>query len=77
MTSPRVALRASRGSRERLQRRLVLLLGVSVSVFAAVMAATLGHAQEGVGSVVLSPLATGRSTPSGQEPCSAPPTLPS
>ena len=38
---------------------LVLLLGVSVSVFAAVMAATLGHAQEGAGSAVLSPLATG------------------
>ena len=38
---------------------LVLLLGVSVSVFAAVMAATLSHAQEGAGSAVLSPLATG------------------
>jgi putative ABC transport system permease protein len=42
---------------------LVLLLGVSVSVFAAVMAATLSHAQEGAGSAALSPL--------------APPTLPS
>jgi putative ABC transport system permease protein len=38
---------------------LVLLLGVSVSVFAAVMAATLSRAQEGVGSRLLSPLATG------------------
>ncbi len=38
---------------------LVLLLGVSVSVFATVMAATLSHAQEGAGSAVLSPLATG------------------
>lgn len=38
---------------------LVLLLGVSVSVFAAVMAATLGRAQEGAGSALLSPLATG------------------
>ena len=38
---------------------LVLLLGVSVSVFAAVMAATLSRAQEGAGSVLLSPLATG------------------
>lgn len=38
---------------------LVLLLGVSVSVFGAVMAATLGRAQEGVGSALLSPLATG------------------
>jgi putative ABC transport system permease protein len=38
---------------------LVLLLGVSVSVFAAVMAATLSRAQEGAGSALLSPLATG------------------
>jgi hypothetical protein len=38
---------------------LVLLLGVSVSVFAAVMAATLSRAQEGAGSAPLSPLATG------------------
>jgi putative ABC transport system permease protein len=38
---------------------LVLLLGVSVSVFAAVMAATLSRAQAGVGSALLSPLATG------------------
>ena len=38
---------------------LVLLLGVSVSVFAAVMAATLSRAQEGPGSALLSPLATG------------------
>jgi putative ABC transport system permease protein len=38
---------------------LVLLLGVSVSVFAAVMAATVSHAQEGAGSTALSPLATG------------------
>jgi putative ABC transport system permease protein len=38
---------------------LVLLLGVSVSVFAAVMAATLSRAQKGVGSALLSPLATG------------------
>ena len=38
---------------------IVLLLGVSVSVFAAVMAATLSHAQEGAGSAALSPLATG------------------
>jgi putative ABC transport system permease protein len=38
---------------------LVLLLGVSVSVFAAVMAATVSHAQEGAGSAGLSPLATG------------------
>lgn len=38
---------------------LVLLLGVSVSVFAAVMAATLTRAQEGPGSAFLSPLATG------------------
>jgi putative ABC transport system permease protein len=38
---------------------LVLLLGVSVAVFAAVMAATLSRAQEGAGSALLSPLATG------------------
>jgi putative ABC transport system permease protein len=38
---------------------LVLLLGVSVSVFAGVMAATLSRAQEGAGSALLSPLATG------------------
>jgi putative ABC transport system permease protein len=38
---------------------LVLLLGVSVSVFAGVMAATLSRAQEGAGSASLSPLATG------------------
>jgi putative ABC transport system permease protein len=38
---------------------LVLLLGVSVSIFAAVMAAALSRAQEGAGSAVLSPLATG------------------
>jgi len=38
---------------------LVLLLGVSVAVFAAVMAGTLGRAQEGAGSAGLSPLATG------------------
>ena len=38
---------------------LVLLLGVSVSVFAAVMASTLSNAQEGAGSALLSPLATG------------------
>jgi putative ABC transport system permease protein len=38
---------------------LVLLLGVSVSVFSAVMAATVSHAQEGAGSAGLSPLATG------------------
>jgi putative ABC transport system permease protein len=38
---------------------LVLLLGVSVSVFAAVMSATLHRAQEGAGSALLSPLARG------------------
>jgi putative ABC transport system permease protein len=38
---------------------LVLLLGVSVSVFAAVMAATLSRGQQGAGSDLLSPLATG------------------
>ncbi len=38
---------------------LVLLLGVSVSVFTAVVAATLSRAQEGIGSALLSPLATG------------------
>lgn len=38
---------------------LVLLLGVSVSVFAGVMAATLAHAQTGSGGGSLSPLATG------------------
>jgi len=38
---------------------LVLLLAVSVSVFAAVMAATLSRAQEGAGAALLSPLATG------------------
>ena len=38
---------------------LVLLLGVSVSVFAAVMAATLSQAQQGAGYDLLSPLATG------------------
>ena len=38
---------------------LVLLLGVSVSVFAAVMAATLSRAQEGASFELLSPLATG------------------
>jgi putative ABC transport system permease protein len=38
---------------------LVLLLGVSVSVFAAAMAATLDRAQSGGVGVTLSPLATG------------------
>ena len=38
---------------------LVLLLAISVSVFAGVMAATLRRAQEGAGSASLSPLATG------------------
>ena len=38
---------------------LVLLLGVTVSVFAAVMAATLAHAQSGPLEAGLSPLATG------------------
>ena len=38
---------------------LVLLLGVSVSVFAAVMAATLSRAQEGAGFALISPLAAG------------------
>jgi putative ABC transport system permease protein len=41
---------------------LVLLLGVSVSVFAAVMAATLAHAQSGPLGKGLSPLATGTLT---------------
>jgi putative ABC transport system permease protein len=41
---------------------LVLLLGVSVAVFAAVIAGTLSRAQEGVGSALLSPLATGTLT---------------
>jgi len=38
---------------------LVLLLGVSVCVFAAAMAATLGRAQSGPEHALLSPLATG------------------
>jgi putative ABC transport system permease protein len=38
---------------------LVLLLGISVSVFAAAMAATLDRAQSGAVGVTLSPLATG------------------
>jgi putative ABC transport system permease protein len=38
---------------------LVLLLGVSVSVFAGGMAATLSRAQDTAGSAALSPLATG------------------
>ena len=57
---------------------LVLLLGVSVSVFAAVMAATLSDAQEGAEPGRSSRRSRpGRSTRSGQEPCSRRPTLPS